>query len=987
MKKNSKAKMFTAALAATVAASGVAAVGPGMVKAETPSFSDVRNIPSHHFYEAVMKYTAAGMIGGYSDGTFKPGQNITRQDAAKLLALVLDLDTKNVSDPGFKDISKTSPYYSYIAALVEEGIISGYEDNTFRPNESLTRAQMAKIIVLGFSLEEMPSVRLPFSDINSKQWHIEFVRSLYAHEITTGTTPTTFSPNALVTRGQMASFVFRSEAFVVPKVDENQVAVDAAVAQLKEGAVTVSKGPLATDENKLAAVQKYAASLITEKGITVKVAQGKTAGNYVVTLTKGDATAEKTLAITFDYAADDRFVTDVKAVNAKQVEVKFATPVTKTTVLDSSNNVRNIAFTMVSGSTVNPGQFTGSLSEDGKTLTITAQWVFDGEYAVKTTDAIQAVAGGKFEEYTAILKAKDDVAPKFVSGSATAKTSTNSFSVLFDEPVNASGVIAYVNDLAATVANDPSNPNRLNVTASKQVAAGTTATVKLLNVKDYKNNIVSPNPVEASITISADTVAPTVKDVKVIGENRVEVTYDKEMTIASFTGKARLVQSNGTVMNLKAEAGKDAKTVVLTGAGIVQRDSYSAVLFIDADVKDVVGNNAALYSTNVTLTRDTTAPSLTAIEYKDGKIVASFTEDIQMGSNNRITLIDQRTGVARDITLLYNGQYQNAVIANNTLTINEPLQNGTYQLRLPANTVRDKAGIPNPNAIINQSFVVENATSYDSTRPVIEGFVTNGLPNDAHSGEQVATYKVTDADSGVNLATIQDINNYTWDGKALPVGSYVTTTITGTADRATSVVVKVRVPSTGIQETKNAQFTVNNIRDNAGNTIVEPGKGNVYFISGIQPEMIDARIGAFNTSLVLSFSKAVQGVDVTDFVITVNGAALRTSSVDPVVASNTELYAYGTGIKASVGKYIPEYGSQDILYIEVDGTPGYSPYGDIFLEALNTTNQIAVTDAIPVNLNASYITSLTVELVDTGHSPIRDIQGNPAIYGKKLYVK
>ncbi|MCG7346458.1 S-layer homology domain-containing protein [Sporosarcina sp. ACRSL] len=984
MKKNRQTKMFTAALATTVAASGIVAVAPGMVKAETPSFSDVRDIPSHHFYEAVMKYTSAGMISGYSDGTFKPGQNITRQDAAKLLAMVLDLDMKNIVDPGFKDVSKTSPYYSYIAALVEEGIISGYEDNTFRPHESLTRAQMAKIIVLGFDLEETPSVRLPFSDINSKQWHIEFVRSLYAHEITTGTTPTTFSPNAFVTRGQMASFVFRSEAFVVPKVDEDQVAVDAAAGQLKAGAVTVSKGPMATDDTKLAAVQKYAASLITEKGVTVKAAQGKSAGSYIVTLTKGDATAERTIAITFDYAADDRFVTDVKAINAKQVEVKFATPVSKGSVLDSSNKVRNITFTMVSGATVNPGQLTGSLSEDGKTLTITAQWIFDGEYAVKTTEAIQATAGGKFEEYTAILKAKDDVAPKFVSGSATAKTSTNSFSLLFDEPVSASGVIAYVNDIAATVANDPSNPNRLNVTASKQVAAGTTATVTLRNVKDYRNNFASPNPVEASITISADTVAPTVKDVKVIGENRVEVTYDKEMNVASFRGKARLVQSNGTVMNLTATAGKDAKTVVLTGSGVVYRDSYSAVLFIDADVKDTVGNNAALYSTNVTMTRDITAPTFTTIEYKDGKIVAIFNEDIQMGGNNRITLIDQRSGEAREIILNYSNSL-NATITNNTLTINQPLANGTYQLRLPANTVRDKAGIPNPNTIVNQSFVVENVTSFDGTRPVVSN-VTKGSTNEAFNGEQVAIYTVTDTDSGVNLATVQDINNYTWDGKALPIGSYVTTAITGTADRATSVVVKVHVPSIEIQETKDALFTVNNIRDNAGNTIALPGTGNVYFVSGVQPEMTDARIGAFNTSLVLTFSKAVQGVDVTDFVITVNGVPLRNNSLEPITMSNTELNTYSTGIKASVGKYAQTYGNQDILYIEVDGVAGYSPNSDIFLEALHTTNQTALTDAFPVNLNASYITSLTVELTNYGSSPIRDSQGNLAV-SKKLYVK
>ena len=89
--------------------------------------------------------------------------------------------------------------------------------------------------------------------------------------------------------------------------------------------------------------------------------------------------------------------------------------------------------------------------------------------------------------------------------------------------------------------------------------------------------------------------------------------------------------------------------------------------------------------------------------------MASFNEDIQAGGNNKILLIDSRTGVATDITLGYYNS-PNAVIANNTLTISHPLPNGTYQLRLPANTVRDKAGIPNSNAIMNQSFVVENSS-------------------------------------------------------------------------------------------------------------------------------------------------------------------------------------------------------------------------------------------------------------------------------------
>src|SRR5690606_36110528 len=143
---------------------------------------------------------------------------------------------------------------------------------------------------------------------------------------------------------------------------------------------------------------------------------------------------------------EDRFVTAVTAANASQVVAKFATPVTKLSELNSSNAGQNITFTAVSGATVNTGQLNGSLSEDGKTLTITANWIFDAEYAFKSTTASQSTVGGNVEEYTAIIKANDKVAPKLLSGSAVAKVSTNTFAVFFDEPVSATGAIAYVDD-------------------------------------------------------------------------------------------------------------------------------------------------------------------------------------------------------------------------------------------------------------------------------------------------------------------------------------------------------------------------------------------------------------------------------------------------------------------------------------------------------------------------------------------------------------
>ncbi|BAQ10002.1 S-layer glycoprotein protein, contains three N-terminal slh domains [Bacillus sp. OxB-1] len=983
MRKGSYPKVFKATLA--TAAAAAVAVAPVHTKAESPTFTDVRDIPSHHFYEAVMKYTAAEMMSGYPDGTFKPGQNITRQDAAKLLALVLELDTKNVKDPGFKDLKKTSPYYGYIAALVEEGIISGYEDNTFRPAASLTRAQMAKIIVLGFELDDPKTTSLPFKDINNKQWHMEFVRALYANEITTGTTPTTFSPNALVTRGQMASFVFRSEAFLTPKVDENQIAVDEAAGRVKDASVTVARGPLATDEAKLAAVRAYVTSLITDKGVSVEVVQGKTDGLYRLTWKKGDAQAEREYAFNFEFAEGDRFVADVKVVNAKQVEVAFSSPVAKSTVLDSSGQVRNLVFTPVTGATVNPGQLTGTLSEDGKKLTITAQWIFDGEYAFKAADAIQAASGGKFEELTTILKATDNVGPKLVSGSAVAKTATTSFAVLFDEPVSATGAIAYVNDMVATVANDPQNPNVLQVTSGKAVSAGETATIKLLNVKDYKQNLVSPNPVETSVTIKTDTVAPTVTNVKVVGENRIELTYDKAMNISSFYRKARLVHSNGSVTNLEATAGKDAKTVVLTGAYAGYGNSNQAVLFVDADVKDTVGNSAASYSANVTLERDTTSPALATVEYKDGKVVAHFTEDISPGGNSAVTIIDQKTGVATPITLQYN-RGPNAVISDRTLTIQHSLPNGTYQLRLPANTVVDKAGIPNSNTIAMQSFIVENAASYDNTRPIIVMGPNNPVrPGTVPGAEQTATYTAIDDDSGINLATVQDIHNYTWDGKALPAGSYITNVIAGTADRATSVNVTVHVPSESIPSTKTAMLTVHNIRDNADNTIATPGMGEVTFVSGSRPELSQASIAA-NGTLTLSFNKPIQRLDLNDFVITVNGQDVPPIHVE-LAHSNSYANAYTANVRALVGNDIVVGGlTQDVIYIDTNRSGRYDS-GDILLEVVDPNTYNYSHSLVDVNLHSNSVHGLKVRLVQDSSSPVRDLEGNIAEFGREINVK
>lgn len=143
-------------LTATAAALAVTALAVAPVSAASP-FSDVKE--SHADFDGIATLYAAGIISGYPDGTFKPDTNVTRGQAAKMIAGALKLDTKDVENPNFTDIGASNPYYGSIAALVELKVISGYGDKTFRPNQTITHGDLAKILSSIPTLPELESVK------------------------------------------------------------------------------------------------------------------------------------------------------------------------------------------------------------------------------------------------------------------------------------------------------------------------------------------------------------------------------------------------------------------------------------------------------------------------------------------------------------------------------------------------------------------------------------------------------------------------------------------------------------------------------------------------------------------------------------------------------------------------------------------------------------------------------------------------------------
>ncbi|TSI07370.1 S-layer homology domain-containing protein [Lysinibacillus sp. BW-2-10] len=172
-------------------------------------FKDVQS--DSYYYEAILRLGNEGVVNGFPDGTYKPEQKVTRVQAAIVLAKVLQLDIDDPSDPKFTDVPIKHPNFKEIAAVANAGIMNGSPNKTFNPNIYLTRAEMAKIIVEAFNLNQDISSSSIFQDVEPTQWYADAVQTLVKYGITTGITATTFEPKSPVTRGQFAVFIVKAK--------------------------------------------------------------------------------------------------------------------------------------------------------------------------------------------------------------------------------------------------------------------------------------------------------------------------------------------------------------------------------------------------------------------------------------------------------------------------------------------------------------------------------------------------------------------------------------------------------------------------------------------------------------------------------------------------------------------------------------------------------------------------------------------------------
>lgn len=148
---------------------------------------------------------------GYSDGTVRPNGRITRAEVATIFFRLLTDDARQrnwSSENNFSDVSADKWYNNAVSTLCHMGVLGGYSDGTFRPNAPITRAEFAKIAV-SFSQANGSAVYSYFTDVKTTDWFAPYVTTAKDSGLIEGYSDGSFKPENRITRAEACAIVNR----------------------------------------------------------------------------------------------------------------------------------------------------------------------------------------------------------------------------------------------------------------------------------------------------------------------------------------------------------------------------------------------------------------------------------------------------------------------------------------------------------------------------------------------------------------------------------------------------------------------------------------------------------------------------------------------------------------------------------------------------------------------------------------------------------
>jgi hypothetical protein len=166
--------------------------------------------PDGPYYDAAMGLLARGALSRYSDGTFHPDQPATRAELIRALVVALRLPlppAASLPGPTFRDVPATDLFYPYIETAYQQGWISGYTDGTFRPDQAVTRGQASRIVVTAAHLPLAAAAKPAYADVPASSPIYPYVATASAQGLISGYPDGTFQPDAALSRGALAQML------------------------------------------------------------------------------------------------------------------------------------------------------------------------------------------------------------------------------------------------------------------------------------------------------------------------------------------------------------------------------------------------------------------------------------------------------------------------------------------------------------------------------------------------------------------------------------------------------------------------------------------------------------------------------------------------------------------------------------------------------------------------------------------------------------
>ena len=171
-------------------------------------FVDVKE--GAYYYDAVLWAVEQKITSGTSATTFSPDASCTRAQMVTFLWRAAGSPKVENGKNPFTDVKADAYYYDAVLWAVEKGVTSGTSATTFSPDATVTRGQTVTFLYRNAGSPEV-SGTMPFADVEADAYYDKAVQWAVQQKITTGTSETTFSPMSDCTRGQIVTFLYRAK--------------------------------------------------------------------------------------------------------------------------------------------------------------------------------------------------------------------------------------------------------------------------------------------------------------------------------------------------------------------------------------------------------------------------------------------------------------------------------------------------------------------------------------------------------------------------------------------------------------------------------------------------------------------------------------------------------------------------------------------------------------------------------------------------------